>query len=288
MIGGLFVKYVSVLLCSIAITTSATAYGQEMNNSSVLSLSKAGLSDDLVIAKINTQPCGYDVSINSIIALRNSGLADKIISAMVLRCANSTKQNGKVGDENSSDPKIKRTPGIYVMESWRTPNVIQPIKATRSGGMKTSGNGSIVFPLIAKLVVPGIQSRLPIQTSRPTFYFYFNTSDQKVSQFGSEASEGTESPEEFSLIKMKAKKDTRELEMGRASAYGGALVAFRKGLSLKNAIKFDTQTEGDGIFRVVPSAPLEAGEYAFVFTGGEGSRIYDFSIYPAGATAAPK
>ena len=80
----------------------------------------------------------------------------------------------------------------------------------------------------------------------------------------------------------------RELEMGRTSAYGGALVAFRKGLSLKNAIKFDVDAEGDGIFRVSPSAPLEAGEYAFVFTGGEGSRIYDFSIHAGATIASPK
>lgn len=281
-------NFVCGLVYSVGLIVPAAAYGQEMSTPSILTLSKAGLSDDLIIAKINTQPCNYDVSIDSILRLRAAGLSDKVIAVMVLRCESSSPVKGIPRIENLTDPKVKRTPGIYVVESWRTPAVVQPIKATRSGGMKTSGNGSIVFPLVAKLVIPGIQSRLSIQIPKPTFYFYFNTSNQKVSEFGSEASEGTESPDEFSLIKMKARKGVRELEMGRTSAYGGALVAFRKGLSLKNAIKFDVDAEGDGIFRVSPSAPLEAGEYAFVFTGGEGSRIYDFSIHAGATIASPK
>ena len=67
--------------------------------------------------------------------------------------------------------------------------------------------------------------------------------------------------------------------MGRASAYGGSIVSFRKGLSLKNTIKFSTEEIGPGIHKVTPNVTLESGEYAFVFTGGEGSRIYDFSVY---------
>ena len=280
-------KFVPKILCAVALTTSSVVCAEVMDNSTVLALSKAGLSDDLIIAKINTEACGYDVSTSNIIALRNSGLSDKVISVMVLRCASSSQLKGLAGNDNSSDPKVRHSPGIYVMERWLTPNVLQPIRPSRSGGMKTSGNGSIVFPLVAKLVIPGMQSRMPVQSANPTFYFYFNPSDQKVSDFGTEASEGTQSPDEFSLVRVRPKKDTRELEMGRASAYGGSIVSFRKGLSLKNTIKFSTEEIGPGIHKVTPNVTLESGEYAFVFTGGEGSRIYDFSVYAQNTVRLP-
>jgi len=282
------VKPVFVAFGLLASLTSSSSQAEPMSNGTVLSLGKAGLSEELIIAKINTEPCGYDVTTSSIIALRGAGLSDKVISAMVIRCASSSQLQGVAGNDSSSDPRVRHTPGIYVMESWLTPTALQPIKASRSGGIKTSGNGSIVFPLVEKLVVPGGQSRMPVLASNPVFYFYFNPSDQKVSGFGSEASEGTQSPDEFSLVRLKTKKDARELEMGRASAYGGSLVSFRKGLSLKSAIKFDVQEMESGIYRASPISPLESGEYAFVYTGGEGSRIYDFSVNAASIQAVAR
>ena len=266
---------------------SSAASAEVMNNGTVVALSKAGLSDELIIAKINTEACGYEVSTNSILSLRSAGLSDKVISVMVLRCASASQLKGVAGDDTSSDPKVKHSPGIYVQQTWLNPAPLQPIRASRSGGMKTSGNGSIVFPLVAKLVIPGMQSRMPVQSANPIFYFYFNPSDAKVSDFGTEGSDGTQSPEEFSLVKLRNKKDTRELEMGRASAYGGSIVSFRKGLSLKNTIKFSTEEIGPGIHKVTPNVTLESGEYAFVFTGGEGSRIYDFSVYAQNTVRLP-
>lgn len=272
-------KLVMSIFCAVALMASSAVSAEVMNNSTIIALSKAGLSDELIIAKINTEACGYDVSTNNIISLRSAGLSDKIISVMVLRCASASQLKGSAGDDSSPDPKVKHSPGIYIQQTWLSPAPLQAIRASRSGGMKTSGNGSIVFPLVAKLVIPGMQSRMQVQSTKPTFYFYFNPSDAKVSDFGTEGSDGTQSPEEFSLVKLRNKKDTRELEMGRASAYGGSIVSFRKGLSLKNAIKFSTEEIGPGIHKVTPNVILENGEYAFVFTGGEGSRIYDFSVY---------
>ena len=54
--------------CIAALITSTSAQSELMNNSTILGLSKAGLSDDLIIAKINTESCGYDVSTNNIMA----------------------------------------------------------------------------------------------------------------------------------------------------------------------------------------------------------------------------
>lgn len=60
-------------------------------------------------------------------------------------------------------------------------------------------------------------------------------------------------------------------------------MSFRKGLTLKSSIPFQTEDKGGGIYEVTTS-PLDPGEYAFVFTGGdESARVYDFTVAPIAA-----
>ena len=172
------------------------------------------------------------------------------------------------------------------MENWQAAAALEPVPASTSAGMKTSGNGSILFPLLAKLVLPGATSHIVAQSSAPIFYFYFNPNDQAVNDFGQEHSGAAHSPDAFSLVHLKQKGDTRELEIGRASAYGGSLVSFRKGLTLKSSVAFRTDPKGNGIYEVT-APPLDPGEYAFVFTGGDQSaRVYDFTVASAPAAVA--
>jgi hypothetical protein len=250
-----------------------------MNNATVLSLAKAGLSDGLIIDKIRSEPCGYDVSTASIIALKNSGLSESVISEMVRRCATMNGVRGLAGDDSSPDPLVRHSPGIYVMENWVAPNALQKLRPTKSSGTRTSGNGSILFPLVAKMMLPGTESHVPVMSPSPVFYFYFNPSDPNVSDFGQESSESAQSPDEFTLITFKLKGDGRELDVGKASAYEGSVLSFRKGINPKSTVRVDADDLGNGIFRVKPSQPLVSGEYAFVFTGASGAaRIYDFSV----------
>jgi hypothetical protein len=277
-----YVRATAALMIALASPTTA----EVMTNQTVLSLLKAGLGDELVIAKINSEPCDYDVSTDGILSLKSSGASERVIAAMVTRCASASEARGVAGDDASPDPMVRHSPGIYVLESWQKPTALQPVSASKSSGMKTSGNGSIVFPLIAKLILPGAVSRLPVQSANPTFFFYFNPNDLAVSDFGQEHSSAAQSPDAFSLVHFKQRRDTRELEMGRASAYGGSLVSFRKGLTLKNSIAFRSEKRGNGIYEV-SAGPLEAGEYAFVFTGGDdNSRVYDFTVLPAAVAQA--
>lgn len=263
-------------LFALGIGTAASA--EVMNNEAIISLVKAGLSDELVIAKVDSESCNYDVSTSSILALRTAGLSDRVIAAMVTRCATANQVRGIAGDDASPDPMVRHSPGIYVFTDWLQPRGLKLVGLSRSSGMKTSGNGSILFPLVAKSTLPNASSRLVIPEASPTFYFYFNPSDLAVSDFGQEKSLAAQSPDEFSLLKLKQKGDAREIEMGRMSAYGGSIVSMRKGVNPKSEIKFVTEEMGQGIFKV-SVGPLEPGEYAFAFTGADGNaRIYDFTV----------
>lgn len=285
-VEGVLVKNIIVSLSAAALVFSTSAAGEPMNNQTVLTMEKAGLGEGLIVDKINSEACGYDVSTDSIISLKNAGLSDSVIAAMVRRCTTSTQPTSVAVNNNSSDPKVRHSPGIYLMESWTSPNVLQLLHPSKSSGMKTSGNGSIAFPMHAKLIVPGVQSHVAVQTTSPIFYFYFNTADAN-DDFGG-ASSGAESPDEFTLVKMnqRPKDDEREIDAGKASAWMGSVVSFRKGIDPKRTIKFDIQDDGNGIYKVSPDQALDPGEYAFVLTGADGpSRIYDFSIVGPAATA---
>lgn len=271
---------------ALALSISTPAVAEVMTNQSVVSLLKAGLGDDLVIAKINSEPCNYTVDTADILLLKNGGVSERVIAAMLTRCASASGARGIAGDDSSPDPMVRHSPGIYVMENWLKPTILLPVMASKSSGMKTSGNGSILLPLVAKMLLPGAVSRLPIYSTSPTFYFYFNPNDQAVSDFGQEHSGAAQSPDGFSLVRLKPKRDTRELEMGRASSYGGSLVSYRKGLSLKSSVAFQAENSRPGIYKVA-AGPLQAGEYAFVFTGSDStSRVYDFTVVSTATSPA--
>lgn len=68
-----------------AICCLAAAAQQAMNNDAVIKLVKAGLSDDLIVTTINSQPGAYDTSANGIIALKGAGVSDKIVGAIVAK-----------------------------------------------------------------------------------------------------------------------------------------------------------------------------------------------------------
>ena len=55
----------------------------KMTNDSVIKLSKAGLSDDLIVQTINTQPTDFTTDADSLLALKTAGVSDRVIQAMI-------------------------------------------------------------------------------------------------------------------------------------------------------------------------------------------------------------
>jgi hypothetical protein len=56
---------------------------QTLNNDTVIKMVKAGLSDDVVVATINSSPGIYDTTPDGLIALKQAGVSDKVIGAIV-------------------------------------------------------------------------------------------------------------------------------------------------------------------------------------------------------------
>lgn len=250
------------------LATPAAADG--FDNESVVVLTKAGVGDDVILTKIDSLPCGYDVSTDGLIALKSAGVSNEVISAMVARCVGAARAQGAVAD--NSNPLVMRTPGIYIDMGTSGAHNLQAVKPINGVGAKISGNGSLIFPYTAKLAIARENAQIKANAAQPSFYFYFPADDGRIGDFGTSASLSAQSPNEFSLVKFKAKSGQREMVVGKATMFNANV-----GIDPKGTIKFDVEEVGDGIYRLSPSTPLEPGEYAFVLRAGSDTyRIYDF------------
>jgi hypothetical protein len=55
----------------------------KMSNESVIKMAKAGLSDDLIVQTIGSQPGQYSTDADSLVALKQAGVSERVITAMV-------------------------------------------------------------------------------------------------------------------------------------------------------------------------------------------------------------
>ena len=88
---------------------------QALNNDAVVKLVKAGLSDDLIVAAINSSPGSYDTSADGLNALKTAGISDKIIAAIVTRAAKAPKSCAAPTSESS--PADKTCPNAGTVNS---------------------------------------------------------------------------------------------------------------------------------------------------------------------------
>ena len=225
------------------ISTSASA--ESFDNNAVIALSDAGLSDGVILAKIDTLPCGYDVSTEALIDLSDAGVSNVVIAAMVDRCVGAARAQGVAASSN--DPTMMRPAGVYIdlgAPEAHDLNQLRPSVATTG---RVTGNGSLLFPYKAKVGVAGPNARTVASDPQPKFYFYFETADVRVSDFGVSDSIAAQSPSEFTLVRFKLKNGQRELVVGKSTMFNASL-----GIDPKETVAFSIYEVGDSIFEVSP------------------------------------
>ncbi len=268
-------------------------HAETLTNETVLMLIKAGMGDEVIIAKIKASPSQFDLSTDKIIALKNQGVSSAVLAAMV----------GAPGDPHaasaaltvdSPDPQVPHPPGVYLLLPDPAPGKMARIDPTTSNQTKTGnflgyaltgGIASMSF----KAVIPNPNARVGTPQTQPVFYFYF---DQAVSSLSGSGGfnamfgpgSAVTSPSEFSLVRFESKNARREAKVGKFNI-GGA----KTGVMDKDRIPFEYEKVTPGVFKVTTSNPLPPGEYGFLYSisgGGVGmmgagnmmARVFDFSI----------
>jgi hypothetical protein len=261
---------------------SPALVGEQLTNDTIISLVKAGLGPETVVAKINATKGSYDTSTNALIQLKQAGVPDPVIAAMLNR-SKSPVLTGAVADNTNPDPMVPHSPGIYVLDG-RGAGRMTKIDPTVSNQTKTSNIWGYAFSYglssaKLKMVIPNACARVKAVGRRPTFYFYFNQSGPlaAMADFSMSFAATTSSPSEFSLVRFDEKKDHRE-----AAVASIGLASFKAGVSDKARVPFTYDDIAPGVFKVSPTADLVPGEYGFIISMGAGTgmvaRIFDFAV----------
>jgi hypothetical protein len=75
------IAFLLLALCPLVVAQQA------MNNDAVIKMVKAGLSDEVVVATVNSAPGAYGTSADDLIALKQAGVSDRVIAAIIAKSA---------------------------------------------------------------------------------------------------------------------------------------------------------------------------------------------------------
>src|SRR5438093_702286 len=64
-------------------TTAMPAAPKTLNNASVIRMTGANLSDEIIIQAINTQPGQYTTDADSLVDLKDAGVSERVIAVMM-------------------------------------------------------------------------------------------------------------------------------------------------------------------------------------------------------------
>lgn len=286
-------KFLNAALATALIFASASAHAETLTNTDVVQLSKIGLGDEAVIAKIRASSSKFDLTTTDLIALKAAGVSGPVIAAMIDASKGATVSANATASVDSPDPLVPHPSGIYVLADWLEQPKMMVLDPTTSNQTKTGGflgyamTGGLAS-MSFKTVIPNASARIKAPVSKPVFYFYFDQAGRSLSKDGASSfwmSGAVTSPNEFSLVRFDVKKDSREAKVGKFNI-GGA----KSGVMDKDRIQFSYDLVTTGVYKVTPERELGPGEYGFLYSsttgGGVGmagvgattAKIFDFSI----------
>jgi hypothetical protein len=262
-----------------SLTGSPLIAQQDLNNSAVLKMTKAGLSAEIVSATINANAGHYDVSPDAMIALKKAGVGDAVISAMIAKnsggAAPAGATNGGAGFALTSAPSAASNSnglppgvdsvGVYVKDSsgnWVEVDA-EVVNFKTGGALKHISSAGIVKGDLNGNV-NGFHSHLGLH-SPAEFLLY--------------VPEGT-SPGEYQLIRFRVNSISREFR----SLTGG--VAHTSGGATRDTVEFTSKKIAPRVYEISVGGDAGKGEFGFLppldSAGGKNvsssGKIYTFTL----------
>jgi hypothetical protein len=263
---------------------AAPVYAEQVTVDQVVELSLAGLGDEAIIAKIKSSGARFDLSTDQMLSLKKLGVSGPVLAAMLT----SGSTGGTTMSISSPDPMAPHPAGVYLLHGHLPKPEMKRIDPTMSSQAKTGGIIGYAFTagiasMSVKVAIANDRANTKAFSKQPVFFFFFDESNPSAVQQGAFLAglvTNASSPSEFSLVQLMKKEGRREARVGSMNIAGA-----KSGVMDKDRISFQQELVRPGVYRVTPTAPLEAGEYGFIysFTGGMGAggamaRIFDFSV----------
>lgn len=274
---------VMILIVVLAIPGLAQNGDEVLTNDSIITLVKAGLSSGIIVNKIRSSKTNFNTSTDELIRLKQARIPDEIVAAMFEAThrrseATSTLGAGDASKADPNDPNSAHEAGIYLLQTVEgKPRMIQlepsVSKQQKSGGFLQSAVTYGIAKIKFKAALNGKTAALQINERRPVFYFYFEVKNAGLSTSSYYAT----NPNEFSLVNLDVKSNTREVTVSQANAFGA-----QSGTMDKAARAFTYEKIAPGVYKVTPQQDLADGEYGFYNAAGVGpsggAKIFDFGI----------
>lgn len=240
----------------------------------IVRLSKEGISEDVLIAKIKKNAKAFDLSPDEIVELKKLGITDSVIKVLLdptlpyvpppaPQPPPAAPKPSVPGKKYPPDPyaaRIPAEPGLYRI--YQSAPVQMDLKLFM-GQQQGAGLGKVLLKKgKAVAYLAGSAARTRLADTAPVFYI--RMADGK-------------GVEEVVLVALDRKKDRRELDMGPPAP--------KPELKADTIRPFDSLEVGAGLFRLTP-ATLVKGEYMFFLIGtaeppkGNYGKGYDFGMEP--------
>src|SRR3546814_1886913 len=216
--GGYMRKFLFGLCAMTLVMSSAQAAAETLNNQMVIDLTKAGLGDEAIVAKIEETASNFDLSTTQMIDLKAKGISGAVIAAMIRSSNGSNEPDKEAFVNDSPDPMAPHHAGIYLLADGPARMIrIDPTVSsqTKTGGIFGYALTGGIASLSMKSVLPNATARIRANTSKPVFYFYF---DETNAPYAQNADSGVwlsgpaatiSSPNEFSLVRFQEKQNGR-------------------------------------------------------------------------------
>lgn len=277
-----------------------------LTNDDVVKMHKVGLSESVIVAKIEGSQTDFDTSVDALVALAETGINDEVIAAMA--GGGSSGETGAshqvvthggsltVGQKATVQPNAPvrfddphcPAPGIFVEES---DGEVRMLEASAYSGAQTKGllKSRLTYGIMSvksKALIQGIESHNKITVGNAVFYFCFEEAQTGLSYETS----GATTPSQFLLVKLdiNEKERARTLVTGKMNSYTGGYA----GPPAKFRTDFKYEKLAPGVYKV-KAGNLVSGEYCFFYTGSPtataattygfasasgGGKVFDFSV----------
>lgn len=171
-----FKPFLLILFC-LFLFSNVQAQVKKLTNQEIISMTNAGLGEDIIIQKIRTSQSDFDLSTDSLIELKQSAISNKVVEEMLkAKMGISVDEDKKISNQTNSLPT--QSYGIYLYEeSGDKRNLIQLMPnisvQNRVGGKITAALVPLGFGKVkTKANLAGKNADL--QISFPVPYSIFN------------------------------------------------------------------------------------------------------------------
>ena len=304
------------LLATTEVAGSVAAQDPAPTVDRVIDLHKNGISENILISWIKQANTPLKLTTTDLMKLSSAKVPDRVVQALMdptvssqmtgpvpvgaaqsvilsptgvpMVVSGTAKASGATTDDRTAagdpnDPMAPHDSGIYLYQTVPAVKMILLEPTAYTGANTSALLHSIVglIPKVTRASIPGSDASIRATETSPTFYFYFE--DRAAGLGKSSFLGGISSPNQFVLVRLEHKKNSRETSIQRESTIGGS-----SGTSRKDSVGFKSERLKAGLYRVTFPQALASGEYAFMvssgFSGAQQAgaaspiQIFDFAV----------